>query len=238
MTNELYALSITALSLGFFHTIAGPDHYIPFIAMAKARNWPVLKTIWITFICGAGHIMSSVVLGMIGVCLGLSVKKLQIIESLRGEIAAWALIGFGLLYFVWGLRQAYKNKTHAHSHLHEEGLLHEHKHSHIDGHTHVHEANYSKANITPWVLFTIFVLGPCEPLIPIVMYPAATGNVFGTVLVTVLFGGITVLLMIGIVLASSLGISFLPLKKIERYTHALAGGSILCCGLAIKFLGL
>ncbi|HOD34406.1 MAG TPA: hypothetical protein PLR20_01590 [Syntrophales bacterium] len=26
---------------------------------------------------------------------------------------------------------------------------------------------------TPWVLFTIFVLGPSEPLIPVLMFPAA-----------------------------------------------------------------
>ena len=237
MTNELYALSITAASVGFLHTIAGPDHYIPFIAMAKARSWSVFKTTWITFLCGAGHIMSSVVLGIIGVSLGLAAKKLSIIESIRGEIATWILIGFGLIYFIWGLRQVYKNKSHAHCHAHPAGFTHEHLHSHVEEHTHVHEEN-SKANITPWILFTIFVLGPCEPLIPIIMYPAAKGNIIGTVLVTLIFGGVTILLMLGIVLVSFLGISLLPLKKVERYTHALAGASILCCGLAIKFLGL
>ena len=238
MTNELYALSITAATVGFFHTVAGPDHYIPFIAMAKARKWNLFKTSWITFLCGVGHIMGSVVLGLLAIFLGLAAKKLQIIESVRGEIAAWVLIVFGLVYFAWGLRHAYKNKTHAHSHLHEEGVAHEHLHAHVDGHTHVHETNNAKANITPWILFTIFVLGPCEPLIPIVMYPAAKGNIYGTVLVTAIFGGITILLMMGIVLMSFFGISLLSFNRIERYTHAFAGGSILCCGLAIKFLGL
>lgn len=37
MTQELGILLITAVSIGFFHTLLGPDHYVPFIAMAKAR---------------------------------------------------------------------------------------------------------------------------------------------------------------------------------------------------------
>jgi len=52
------------------------------------------------------------------------------------------------------------------------GSAHGHKHAHHGSHAHVHEEG-SGANITPWALFIIFVLGPCEPLIPILMYPAA-----------------------------------------------------------------
>ena len=92
--------------------------------------------------------------------------------------------------------------------------------------------------MTPWVLFTIFVLGPCEPLIPILMYPAARGSLWGLLLVTAIFGGVTILTMLGIVMASMWGISLIPMKKVEPYTHALAGGSICLCGMAIQFLGL
>ena len=34
------------------------------------------------------------------------------------------------------------------------------------------------------------------------------------------------------------GLHRVPLKKMERYAHALAGGTIGLCGLAIEFLGL
>jgi sulfite exporter TauE/SafE len=88
------------------------------------------------------------------------------------------------------------------------------------------------------VLFTIFVFGPCEPLIPILMYPAAKGNLFGLVLVTAIFGLVTIMTMLSIVLISSLGVSFLPLGKMERYSHAVAGAVICLCGVAIQFLGL
>ncbi len=77
MTAEQSALVITAASIGFLHTVLGPDHYLPFIMMSWARKWSRVKTIVITFLCGLGHIASSVVLGLIGVSMGLAVKKLD-----------------------------------------------------------------------------------------------------------------------------------------------------------------
>ena len=51
MNYEIIILSITALSIGFFHTLLGQDHYLPFIVMSKARNWKIIKTLSITFLC-------------------------------------------------------------------------------------------------------------------------------------------------------------------------------------------
>ncbi len=237
MSPELLVLTITAASLGFFHTLLGPDHYIPFIVMARSGRWSLVKTTWVTILCGLGHILSSVLLGTIGIALGIGVTKLEGAESFRGGLAAWALIAFGLVYFVWGLRRALRNRPHTHSHVHEDRADHIHRHVHTQDHTHVHAAEKS-ANLTPWILFTIFVLGPCEPLIPMLMYPAAKGSLFGVVWVTGVFGGVTIMTMLSIVLVSSLGVVLLPLRQLERYTHAFAGAAICLCGMAIQFLGL
>ena len=48
MNNELILLLVTAISLAFVHTLAGPDHYLPFIVISKARNWSLAKCISIT----------------------------------------------------------------------------------------------------------------------------------------------------------------------------------------------
>lgn len=237
MTQELTVLIITAASIGFFHTLFGPDHYLPFVVMSKARKWSLAKTGVITALCGVGHIASSILLGFIGIALGIAVGRLEALESFRGNIAAWALIAFGLVYFVWGIRRALKNRPHKHLHVHADGTEHDHEHAYTEEHAHVHEKEGS-VNITPWVLFTIFVLGPCEPLIPILMYPAAKNSLWGVALVTGVFGGTTILTMMGIVLLSTLGLSFLPMGKLERYTHALAGAVIFLSGMAIQFLGL
>lgn len=236
MTFELSALIILAISMGFFHTLMGPDHYLPFIVMSKSRKWSLIKTSWITFLCGLGHVASSVVLGFVGIALGIGVSKLEGIESVRGDIAAWLFITFGLVYFVWGVRKAIKNKPHTHLHFHTHEK-HEHEHTHHDEHAHVHTQE-NKKSLTPWVLFLIFAFGPCEPLIPILMYPAAKGNFFGVILVASTFAIFTIGTMLTIVLLGSFGINFLPMKKIERYTHAIAGGTIALCGFGIVFLGL
>ena len=237
MSHELSLLLIAAFSIGFFHTLLGPDHYLPFIAMSKSGDWSLRKTTLITFLCGIGHVLSSVLFGIIGVAFGIAVTKLEVLESFRGNLAAWALIAFGLVYLVWGIRQALRNKPHQHFHSHKDGIDHEHNHSHNNEHIHAHVEKTNK-NITPWVLFTIFVFGPCEPLIPILMYPAARGSFWNLIFVTVTFAAVTITTMLSIVLISSFGISFIPFSKLERYTHAFAGATIFLCGISIQFLGL
>jgi sulfite exporter TauE/SafE len=237
MTAELQLLLLTAASIGFIHTILGPDHYVPFIVMAKSQRWSIAKTSLITFLCGIGHVLSSVALGLVGIAIGAAVGKLEEIESFRGDLAGWALTSFGLAYAVWGIWRAIKNRPHIHEHVHADGTCHSHNHTHHDSHAHLHESS-RKANLTPWILFTVFVFGPCEPLIPILMYPAAQNSLFGLIIVTSVFAIVTIGTMLSVVLLSLFGISFLPMQRLERYTHALAGVTVFMCGVAIQFLGL
>ena len=237
MTLELSILTITAASIGFIHTLFGPDHYLPFIMIARARNWSLLKTTWITFLCGIGHVGSSVIIGFIGIAFGIGITKLTDLESIRGSIAAWFLIAFGLTYFIWGLHRALKIKPHKHLHTHGNATSHIHDHKHIIEHTHVHDVKTDK-NITPWILFVIFIFGPCEPLIPLLMYPAATSSINEVILVTSIFSIATITTMLGVVIISSLGTNLLRLGRIERYVDAIAGATICFSGVGIKLLGL
>jgi sulfite exporter TauE/SafE len=233
----MLALYITAAAIGFLHTLIGPDHYLPFIAISGARKWSLAKTGLVTVLCGLGHLMSSVIIGIIGIILGIGVMKLEMLEMVRGNLAGWALIGFGFAYFVWGLHRMLKNRPHRHLHAHEDCTFHSHSHAHTSEHAHVHDEE-GKKNITPWVLFTIFVLGPCEPLIPVLMYPAAKKSFIGLALATGIFSVVTIMTMLGIVMISTLGINTIPLRRFERCSHALAGATVCLCGLAIQFFGL
>ncbi len=237
MSSELRVLVLTAASIGFFHTLLGPDHYLPFIVMSKSGKWSMGKTGMITFFSGMGHVLSSVLLGIVGIVFGVAVTQLEVFETIRGSLAAWALIAFGLIYLVWGVRRAIRNKPHRHSHPHLKRQDHNHKHDHHDQHVHA-SIEKEKPSLTPWVIFTIFVLGPCEPFIPILMFPAARGSVWDVVLVTAAFAAVTLLTMMAVVLISAFGVSFLPMNKLERYSHAIAGGTIFLCGASIQFLGL
>ncbi len=65
MTTEIAILCGTAASIGLLHTLLGPDHYLPFIVMSRARRWTMTRTALITLACGIGHVLSSVLLGLV-----------------------------------------------------------------------------------------------------------------------------------------------------------------------------
>ncbi|MFQ6678426.1 MAG: sulfite exporter TauE/SafE family protein [Fidelibacterota bacterium] len=231
---EVNILLITAASIGFIHTLIGPDHYLPFIMIAKARSWSLKKTSFITFLCGVGHVLGSVLLGLIGVAFGISIGQLENIESFRGDLASWLLIGFGIAYTVWGLRIGLRAKVHTHDHKHSDGT-HHHAHHHLGKHVHLHG---NPNSITPWTLFIIFVLGPCEPLIPVLMYPAAQSDWLALAKVTFVFGIVTITTMTIIVIVIYKGLLNFNLGFLEKYVHAIAGIVIAISGIAIKLLGL
>jgi nickel/cobalt exporter len=302
MNEQILVLCLSAASLGFIHTALGPDHYVPFIVMSRARNWTTLKTAIITMLCGIGHVGSSIIIGAIGIAAGIGLSRVEGVEGSRGDYAAWAFLIFGYVYMIWGMKKAGlplkkiiisgiitgiifyiiyfikgnglnfavfftsfipvtglllfavlsglgglvifyifvlsgKYLRHVHIHAHPGGVIHKHEHVHSADHDHIHKNNNS-ANLTPWILFLIFVLGPCEPLIPFLMYPAAKHNTLGIVAVSLVFSIVTILTMIVIVLVFSLGIRSLSFGKLEKYTNAVAGATILLSGCAIIFLGL
>ena len=218
MHPELLVLASTAATIAFVHTIIGVDHYLPLTAVSAAKNWGMRKLTMVTTLIGFGHILGSVLLGFVGIAIRAKLDQLGFIESVRGEIAAWLLVAFGLVYAVWGLRHAYKKKT---------------KHAHVDA----NNAGFKLARFSPFAILVIFVIGPCEPLIPILMYPAMTYSVTGMLLVTSVFAVVTMLTMLGAVLITSNGLARLKRFSMFRFGHTACGATISACGLAIIVLG-
>lgn len=227
---ENSAILLTAASLGFIHTVLGPDHYVPFVALSRARSWSNARTALITFLCGLGHVLSSVLIGLAGIWLGSAVSRLELIEGIRGDVAGWLLLAFGLAYMVWGIKKAVRGEKHTHMHSHG-GPEHAHDHAHEADHSHPHGA---PASVTPWALFIVFIFGPCEPLIPVLMYPALKTGLGLALGAAAVFSAVTIATMLASVFLLLRGIRLFPAEKMERYAHALAGFAILACGVAVK----
>jgi len=234
--DEMQLLLISAATLGVIHTLLGPDHYLPFIVLSKARNWTRTRTLWITFISGVGHVGGSVILGIIGIAMGISVHRLEAVEASRGTLVGWMIIAFGALYTAYGIYK-YINRG---AHFHLPAFLRPRSIRHRDLHLGERELDgeEDKSRLTPWILFLIFVFGPCEVLIPMLVYPAAEHSTMGIFLVALVFGIATVGTMILVVFLGYKGFSMVRLKGREHQLHLFAGLVILMAGVGMQFLGL
>src|SRR4030095_10917377 len=85
-----FDLLLAAAGIAFLHTILGPDHYLPFLMLARARRWSTSRTLDIAIACG----------------LGRAVARMEHTEGTRGVWAAWGLVVFGAAYALWGTRRA------------------------------------------------------------------------------------------------------------------------------------
>jgi nickel/cobalt exporter len=203
------ALFLAAASAGVIHTLLGPDHTVPLAALARNQRWSRRKTLGMTLGCGVIHLLSGLALAGAALVLGHSVEAWGLTEGVPGRLAGWLLVAFGVVYGVWGLREAYRPRRAA------------------------GPGRFS------WVLFLVFVLGPCEPLIPLVMLPGALGNIAGTVVVVTTFAVATLATMAAVVGGAVAGLERLPrLRLAERFGGVAAGVLITGAGLAVTLGGL
>lgn len=233
MTHGIPALALTAVTLGALHTLLGPDHWVPFVALAKTRRWSLGRTLGVTAACGAGHVAASVGVAASVLALGWAVADATAFDVARGALAGWLLVGAGLAYLLWGVRRALRRRPHDHWHAHDGGVVHRHEHGHQGAHAHVHDRE--RGGATPWVLFVVLVLGPCEALIPLLVVAGAEGGWTAAVLVGALFAAATLAAMLAVVAAGVAGLARLPLGRFDRWSHAAMGAALLACGLAVRF---
>lgn len=223
-----------AATIGFVHTLLGPDHYLPFISLARAQNWSLGRTLATVAGCGIAHVLGSAALGGIGLATGVAIGSFEALETGRGNLAAWAMVLFGLAYLVWGLRRALVSASGLVPHQHG-GHVHIHRHG--ENH-HEHDPDDSVRPRTFWALFVLFVLGPCEPLIPLFVLPASRGRwdiAWATILV---YAVVTVATMLVVTTFGLLGARKIQFGAAERYAHAMAGAAVAASGLMVIGLGL
>ena len=232
MIDEVYILLLSAVTISALHTLSGPDHYLPFIVLSKTRNWSFGRTIFWTVLCGCGHVMSSVLLGLGGAAIGWSLSKISWLQAVRGGIAGWGLVVFGAVYTAWGLVKTKQNSQHKHLDLYPDGSIYIYEHRHGEA---VMQGERHK--VTPWVMFLIFLLGPCEPMIPLLYVPAARNSVTAMLTLVVVYLLFTLITMAVMVTLGYYGLFFFKTEKLERYMHALGGLTIILCGVGMVVMG-
>jgi len=212
METTLPVLLLTALTTGVVHTILGPDHTVPLIALARDRAWTPARTLGLTLACGLFHLASAGVLAWLVLMGGLRSGLLGLSEATWASTAGWLLVGLGAAYALWGLRRALGSPRP--------------------------RATGGEAAFS-WALFLVFILGPCEPLIPLLLWPAGRGDLGATVLTFGVFGLATLGTMVLTVGALTFGLRrWTPGPRVTRFGSLLAGLAIGASGLAVAVGGL
>lgn len=165
-----------------------------------------------TTLCGVGHVLSSVLVGALGFLLGVGTRELGGIQAERGTWAAWALMLFGIAYAGYGVCC----------------LLYGRRHIHLD----------SRLAPAGTALFIVFLVGPREALIPLMMAPAWLNVASGPWLVALVFGMATLFTMVALVTTGYLGLGSSRLNRLEPHFGWIAGVAIAVSGLAIQWLGM
>ena len=213
--NEWMLMTTTAVSVGFLHTVIGVDHYLPFVALAKSRRWNTGEIFKWTLLGGFGHIAGALAVGLAALAFGATLEKMKLWDAVRGDTSAWVLAGFGLAYFFWGLREAFRRKAGCGQDVETAG----------------------RGRFPAGILCTVLVVGPCEPMIPLLMVPASAGDVFLFIWIALVFGAVTIGTMVSLAVILSRMSPSVTWRGWPRFEHAAAGLVICGCGLMVQWMG-
>ena len=225
------ALVGAAISIGAVHTCA-PDHWMPFAALARANRWSPRRTASITALCGLGHVTVSVLLGVLALVFGREIFEAfgERLENLAGLL----LIGFGVAYAAWGIRNAIADRVHRHAHAHG----HHHHHLKFASHDAMPADHEPSAinRVTPIGLFLLFSADPCVAVIPL-MFASAPLGWTTTLAVVTAYEIATIATMVLLVLPAHAAAAALRPLWTDRYGDAVAGGVVAAVGVMVIALG-
>lgn len=98
--------------LSIFHALI-PSHWLPILAIGRQENWTSRRVLWVTFLAGLAHVLSTVLLGSALAAIG-SVLAARI-DVFAYWMAPVLLIALGAFYI-------YRHYYHHHFHLHTQNL--------------------------------------------------------------------------------------------------------------------
>jgi ABC-type nickel/cobalt efflux system permease component RcnA len=218
----LTTVAVTGFTVAFFHA-AIPTHWLPFVLVARARNWSRTRTLLITVFAGLGHIALTSLLGLAIAWFGFQLEE---------KVAWFSWLASGLLLAIaafYGWRQwtgggiCHHHPPGGHHHA-DEHCGEEREHSHwqeeLQGSPLVSHAAGEWPAISG--LFVMLTLSPCEGFLPVYL----SGVQFGWTGFFVLSGILAVATLAGMLLFTWLaliGFDRFRLKTFERYEAGLLG---------------
>ena len=203
-------LLVSAFMVGALHALA-PDHWFPFVMIAKAQKWSPRQHAAAVFLGGLAHVLSAFLIGLGGIFfLRISLNQMTQWENTRAGVFSFLLIGFGLAYLVWAVKRW--NTTRL-------------------------EVDDKTRSASRGFLLLLLVFGPCEPLIPFMFLGVPHGWTELAALLLV-FSFATIGTMLITTQCVARGLSLWKAPSLERFSHVFAGSAIILTGIVVHVLGL
>lgn len=212
--DALPLLLATAATVGLVHTLAGPDHYLPVLALGRVRQWGLGRLALATACLGVLHCGASALVVWL---LGTAATAWMPVAA---AFSASLLVGMGLVLAGTGWRRCRRRRS----------LADRHGVGAADG------PGGSEGSRGPgWALLCAAMLvGPCEWMIPTVLLAAKGHGWSAAWLVAGVYSVVTVATMVGAAVLGSLGAARLARSWSWRGRgEMLAGGIWAACGVLV-----
>ena len=213
-------LLLAAAAVALLHSML-PDHWVPLAVVARGERWGPIRTLRVSGLAAAGHVVTSLVLAAVVAIVGLRFQTL--IVGAEGRIVGGLLIVTGLGFLLWGLLRG--------------GHHHEHTHDDEHGHDHVARDHYEdepqrplRSRLAAIVVPFGVAASPDLTVLPEVLAAAGSG-VLLVVGVLVVFGAVTMAVFMGLTLAGAFVGYQIKGEWLERHAYTITAGVLIVIGL-------
>ena len=202
-----------------------PSHWLAFAVVGRQQGWTTRRTLTVTTLAGAGHVLLTVVLGLLLVGVGKQFTA-KIPPVLEHAVTATLLIALGL-YFLRAALRGGRHGGHSHGHnLTDEGGTAEH--GGVSG-------RFVRNPTVVGALVLGMTLSPCLDLLSV--YVAASSRPWPVLLlISLLMAVITIGLMTALVWLTLRGLQKLNLHWLEHNEGLAIGVLLMLLGVLLFFL--
>jgi len=231
-------LFLSSCATAVIHALI-PDHWLPFVLMARAQRWSEKRTAALTGLAGLLHVLMSILVGGLVILMGatsargIAQRTHRSLEFLAGGF----LVLFGLSYGLWA--HVRERRIHARTAPGGEdgpgppgGTLHDHGHLH--GHGHLLERWFREA-VSGETLVVIIGISPCALLVPI-LFAASAEGAGALIAATLGFAASTIVTMVGVTHIAIRGIRRFDLPFLTHFGDLLSGMLIAAIGFLVMRL--
>lgn len=209
----MWEIFVGSFLLSIVHALI-PNHWIPLIAISKSEKWTTKETMSATFITGAAHIFSTILIGILVGFIGHQLSNS--FEFITEIIAPVILVSLGAVFIFLDLRHSHHG-DHGHFKLEEKKLK-----------------SRSKWAILVSLSVAMF-FSPCLEL-DAYYFHAGTFGWAGIALVSATYFVVTVSLMMILVYAGLKSIARFRAHFLEHHHKLITGIILIILGILAYFL--